>query len=130
MSYVASLELCKELYELSGWADTELFHVYVIDALGGQGWDLGDKYFYGDKEVTLDSTKRVPAYSLGYLLRKLPAGTVISQSYDVHRKHDWHTCYVPVVWPEDKIVQVWDDTPEDAICKLAIELFKQGAVYE
>lgn len=56
-------------------------------------------------------------YSLGYLLRKLPKYT-----------HVWITvagaeaeCY----YPKQKTATVHGDTPENALCQLAIELFKQ-----
>lgn len=53
---VASLELCKELYELSGWKTG------------------GDKPTWNGRK----GVNSAPAYDLGYLLRKLPYHGVIS----------------------------------------------------
>ncbi|WP_285250234.1 hypothetical protein [Pseudarthrobacter sp. fls2-241-R2A-168] len=68
------------------------------------------------------STKRpfpaVPAYDLGYLLRKLPDGQrIIKASPDYY-----------VVNNIDGVTDVNEDgkTPEDALCSFAIYLFKQG----
>lgn len=93
---VANLSLCKELYELSGWMPAEC-------------------EFYGS----------VPLYTLGYLLRKLNDSlnhnidtltlvTLGSFGWEVQHK----ALSTPTVCEAD--------TPEDAACKLAIELFKQG----
>jgi len=58
--YVASLELCKELYELSGWDDIE----FQWSSIDGKHWEAAvSVLFAGATEV---------AYDLGYLLRKLP----------------------------------------------------------
>lgn len=92
---VASLEFCKELYELSGWVTDE--------------WRSG----------TGTTTGAYPAYNLGYLLRKLP------DSSEVFRFD--YNAYEATHYPNpggDSSARA--DTPEDAACKLAIELFKQG----
>lgn len=51
---VASLELSKELYELSGWETDKWFA------------------FGAEDEITLAEMPDIPQYELGYLLRKLP----------------------------------------------------------
>jgi hypothetical protein len=56
----------------------------------------------------------IPAYDLGYLLRKLP------QPYSIMA---YSTGRLVAVQGE---VTATADTPEDAAAKLAIELFKQG----
>jgi hypothetical protein len=95
---VASLELCKALYELSGWA--------------------GDDSF-GDMDSGKSAT---PAYDLGYLLRKLPQGThIVKNTGD---KPDY-SCWS---YLHENVDTVRADTPEDAACMLAIELFKQGVL--
>lgn len=106
MSEVASLELCKELYELSGWIDPS---------------QNGYSHVPG-----------APYYSLGYLLRKLAVVQMITLRY-VHSGYrlsldspEWYDkwiCFLPDTRQGDYIVA---DTPEDAVCKLAIELWKQG----
>lgn len=92
----ASLELCKELHELTHW-NTDKEWPRVTDQ------DGNDAHGY------------VPNYSLGYLLRKLPTGTHIfrtSRGYGAS-----------IGYRDNKN---FADTPEDACAKLAIELHKQG----
>lgn len=61
---------------------------------------------------------KATGYSLGYLLRKLPRAAIVSLPPKYRA-----SIYVTGVTDE----LVFDaDTPEDAACKLAIELFKQG----
>lgn len=91
---VARLELCKELYELSGW------------------WDEDDDNYYPS---TSSQPKNIPAYSLGYLLRKLPPRTLLNKFSD--------TFMAALAEPE--FYEARADTPEDALAELAIELFKQ-----
>lgn len=108
---VASLELCKELYELSGWEDTEKWLTAS---------DLLPEIIDGKKTGNL-KREQVPAYDLGYLLRKLPPVTkVINCSNE-------KTQIYGALFPELKLT-FHGDTPEDAACKLAIELFKQGVL--
>lgn len=120
---VASLELCKELYDLSRWG--------LERNSGFEG-----KYWVGTEQegFNLRLMKGVPAYSstypaydLGYLLRKLPQGCCgLFQS-----KHTWVASYTDLLGkhPLRKPIQSKQaDTPEDAACKLAIELFKQGVL--
>lgn len=118
---LASLELCKELYELSGWNPKH----FIYDTSYTDNWLRWVAEFDpGTRERML--LKAVPAYDLGYLLRKLPR---ISEDY-------WLTVQ-PVVFPQwcasydqmDGITTKFEsfaDTPEDAAAKLAIELFTQG----
>src|SRR6185312_17054695 len=116
---VASLDLCKELYELSGW-----------DSYSGCDW-LPDKH--GHYELRggpwYDKNPRIPAYDLGYLLRKLwPLFMTLEAHADSTQGKYFTICFEPE-WkekPEPVIVRVWENTPEDAACKLTIELFKQG----
>lgn len=120
MDDVADLELCKELYELTGWDGT--FWNYSRSSGSDFPFKLGHKGSVETREVK----ERYPAYSLGYLIRKLPDTTNIGVSGDLY------TAYSnPVGLPTgDK----WHDfvevakTPEDAACMLAIELFKAGVL--
>lgn len=93
---VASLELCKELHTLSGW-ETPL-----------------DQFHYNEGEP-------LPAYDLGYLLRKLQRNHVelygLTTGEWTARAY-WHST--------EQARAEYADTPEDAAAKLAIELFKQG----
>jgi len=117
MSDAASLELSRELYELSDWQTKEWWQ--HID--GNERW--------------------LPKYGLGYLLRKLPIyldlgkPTVrdlhIAASADCwiadykyrmpHRQQEWMHMY-------DKAKLTEGNTPEDAAAKLCIQLFKQGVL--
>jgi hypothetical protein len=114
---VASLELCKELYELSGWGKTE--HVYAIpkeeSVEGMTPWlrvGVGDSYAWREH----------PAYDLGYLLRKLPPGAQIAKV-----SGQWNANGPYSAWVDEN--DYYDaDTPEDATCTLAIELFKQDVL--
>ncbi|SRR5260221_12038833 len=102
----ASLELCKELYELSHWTLTEK-HWYQGKPIYNSPWGW-----------------QCSAYDLGFLLRKLPRMGAVSvtsiigaQWEAVYYGNRGDLCY-------EKRCQA--DTPEDAACKLVIELFQQG----
>lgn len=100
---VANKDLCTELHELSGWEDAP--SEYPSDGLR-----------------KLSSVS--PAYDLGYLLRKLPRDTIYNNSkiplkLEVQLSGGWWAHYGLYYWTHG-------DTPENALCKLAIELFKQG----
>ena len=97
---VAAKELCQELYELSGWGgDDPYFNV-------NEGW-------YKEGRPAQKSVLVAPAYDLGYLLRKLPSWSLIQKNIDRYEA-------------TSSMNNTHADTPEDAACKLAIELFKQG----
>lgn len=111
----ASLELCKELYELSGWNDETEFHYDLTDGLIGVG--LPRKAVPGNVEI--------PAYDLGYLIRKLPKsidGDSLGVSWAQITGNCWRADYGFGL----KIKTQYDKTPENVLCKLAIELIKQG----
>lgn len=113
---VASLELCKQLYELSGWQDVDesIFSSvtekldWIYDAPSGLWW--------------------LPAYDAGYLLRKLPRRIDLIQ---LHEKRGWlasrslEGLQAAVFKPNPQGIA---DTPEDALAQLAIELFKSGVL--
>jgi hypothetical protein len=122
---VASLELCKELYELSGWIQYFDWHYDEDGQL--------KKYVEGSVFTG------IPAYPLGYLLRKLPKTLDLGKPKvrDLHivaggdcwvadykyrmpsQQQEWMHMY-------DKAKLTEATTPEDAVAKLCIELFKQG----
>lgn len=119
----ASLELCKELYELSGWEDTT--HRYT-DSL-----NVTRVVEYKGKK---SKHHLAPAYDLGYLLRKFQdddltltmrwnrdmGGRAAMKSWD----NKW--CIGTFDMPQGRYPVA--DTPEDAAAMLAIELFKQGVL--
>ena len=124
---VASLDLCKELFELSGWEDTlaekdqDTYFIWVYSRVGKHMiLSLRD----GTNKMS-DFQEAYPAYDLGYLLRKLLPETPVK----FIEQSDGRTL---ILWNDEfdtyqeKIV--YADTPEDAACKLAIELFKQGVL--
>ncbi len=107
MSHVASLELCKELYELSGWEEPGANRFQIEVTTGG-------------------IIKTGCYYSLGYLLRKLPDITITNSVAD--GSEPWHAgqygYYDGIGW----IYDAYADTPEDAAAKLAIELIRKGVI--
>lgn len=100
---VASLELCKELYELSGWSDP---------------------YKYGDR-VEHYHPYEVPAYDLGFLLRKLPNEIThhLDRFHLIRGEDNWYAKYECF---KTNDIFTLANTPEDAAARLCIELIKQG----
>lgn len=131
---VASLELCKELYELSGWSNTEFYY----------------KEFAGHPEVIHHLSHLMaglvsvhPAYDLGFLLRKLPRvlGTIGANEgwlqitpRDERDHSGWlaHYGYVAGEGHHGFLYADWAQTlaatPEDAAAQLCIALFKEGVL--
>jgi hypothetical protein len=105
---VANFELCQELYDLSGWLTGIDGYCYVSLA--------GERMSFEVRPLTDTGNDRIqicPAYDLGYLLRRLPVGNVLTSLED-----KWIASSSPKVTTAA--------TPEDAANKLAIELFKHG----
>ena len=106
MSRTTSLELSKKLYEVSGW----------------EGESHPDHGFEDD------DGNRIPYYTLGYLIRKLPKQiSPKNRIRDLHirpnyRGYDWCMYYGDFTF--DFVTGA--DTPEDALCKLAISLFESN----
>jgi hypothetical protein len=116
----ASLELCKELYELSGWDDTYLRH--WVNAKSGPSVDHAVAIFgYGKRKDT--TIEAYPAYDLGYLLRKLPDGTQLNKTTVSYSASGIYS-----VDGHNKSFHEYADTSEDAACKLAIKLIKTGVI--
>lgn len=120
---VASLELCKELYELSKWRGT----YFVYDLKGNVVPPNGESQNY-----------QCSAYDCGYLLRKLP-------QFIVHDNFECRLEVCPSGFKERNNDSSWcasysdiktfhipylgnADTPENALASLAVELFKQGVL--
>lgn len=106
---VASLDLCKELYELTGWHKTDYYY------------DAENEVSFWEIALSMHPTKNCPAYDLGYLLRKLPGYIVLERM-----EKSWRATQV---YENDGSNEFYADTPEDAACKLAIELIKQGVIH-
>lgn len=107
MTEVASLALCKELYELSGWGTDRTWRKLTLGKAFVRNGSIEDEY-----DIS-------PAYSLGYLLRKLPNGVNIM--YNSERSAASYE--VPI-----GELLLYGNTPENAACKLSIELFKLGVL--
>lgn len=130
----ASLDLCKELYELSGWDVTvDKTWINYRNVGNNQYFQMVTNEFYSEK----DETHICPAYDLGYLLRKLPGNswvgyTGVGMDDSVHgvMGRGYAVAYV-WLWDESikDVRKQYDqnaDTTEDAACSLAIALFKEG----
>lgn len=125
---VGSLELCKELYEITAWEDTifvyrETYSIYRSPefriALVQQTVRTRPSLTDWDMKETEEFRQYIPAYDLGYMLRKLPPHYIV-----------WRTSkdrYISGRIAEGLVISQFEaKTPEDAVCKLAIELFKKG----
>jgi len=125
----ASLELGEELFYLSGW---DPGHELVIITNSRNASDCGvrkpihfNKIGYG----TMGCITYSPAYDLGYLLRKLPVLILGNQSLQIIPFDDgsWVLEYNNL---DGSPCGIGSEAmaPEDAACKLAIKLFKQGII--
>ncbi|MEW1951062.1 hypothetical protein AB0280_17645 [Pseudarthrobacter sp902506025] len=140
---VASLELCKELHEVSGWSDTPLVY--------GNFWrdgSISPVGVYSRDHLEDDSIPTIihPVFDLGYLLSKLPQKITWRRETmgfcltGATSDGSWICDYIVATWSyplPDPVSNVWmhsggeankteADTPEDAATKLAIQLFRQG----
>ena len=74
---VTSLELCKELYEVSGWKDAPFVHRLAVKrgnsvpTSEGVGLNVMADWLF-EPDITGTPPQYARAYDLGYLLRKLP----------------------------------------------------------
>lgn len=126
---IANLELCKELYELSAWDDCWLCYVEDPASIVVVDRDYADAH---------DANKYAPAYELGFLLRKLPQFTDTKHRFTLQpagvvggKKYPYNAAWCASYDDTNRrsnIKEQYADTPEDALCKLAIELFKQGVL--
>lgn len=130
---VSSLELSKKLYELSGWTDTD----FIYYANGGI---INDNVEY--RPMVFDKPDHLPAYDSGYLLRKLPPELKLDGLHYVgdSKVNDFYLEMEAPSGDSDKWIFFYSNggesefygkgmlayTPEDALCKLAIQLFEQG----
>lgn len=134
---VASLELCKKLYELSEWDDVSNFYAPIDENISWHIFNVNEETYYTtDGKHSTDGLKnRVPAYDLGYLLRKLPpyystygkdGDDCILRVQATFSRKGWYAYYNG---PGQKMtfLQI-SGSPEDAAIKLAIELFKSGVL--
>lgn len=120
----AKLEHCKELYELSGWEDTSYWHaeVYAVTEPTIAMWDVIDHR---------GGHGTYPAYDCGYLLRKLPreidvdGDQVALDLCPMGDSDNWLAMY----YSSNTLGETVEaETPEDALCLLAIKLLKEGTI--
>src|SRR6218665_3795759 len=119
---VASLELSKELYELSGWDDTYLRWVPGLDHAVNPDEAVRNRYV---EDPDFPST---PAYDLGYLLRKLPDFTQIAKTNLYVAELDGPAIRYYAAAPEEDVDTDYYDNPEDAAAVLAIKLLGRGVL--
>lgn len=132
----ASLDNCKELYELSGWY------------YGFQKWYRHPKNGLTTLHPANDYIGKqfeviCPAYDAGYLMRKLPkfGQFAMKELSAPNRVAHWEGRLALTVADSGQWVAtyldketgkwlkpVYADTPENALCQLAIELFKAGVL--
>lgn len=113
----ANLENCKKLYGLSGWRDTAFL---FTSKANGELW-VPSYHTY-----IVDIKSKIPAYDLGYLLKKLPAIKPNTKSYLGIKAYGgaWADGgWIAAYGNSDQTVHA--DTPEDALCLLAIKLFEE-----
>jgi hypothetical protein len=118
--HVTSLELSKELYELSGWKGTNFWHGQRISHLKRKVY-FSTTGLAGEIEALLEC----PAYDLGYLVDKLPELNH-AQEYLLMEASPIGYAFGYASYGELIGVSGTDYSPEDAAAKLCIELFKQG----
>jgi hypothetical protein len=135
---VASVKLCEQLFRLSKW-DSSL-------AGGNHRWCLlpngnWETLRLSDAEAYQPSFKKewfdgFPAYDLGFLITKMPKYlhhdgddlrlTLSPQGFGDMGLRDWCATYKDI--HEEIPFLELGETPEDAVCLLAIELLKQGVI--
>lgn len=117
----ANKELCQELYELTGWETND--NLYWVQSKNG-----GD--FLASTQVGGD----FPAYTAGYLLRKLPPmlgeDSLCMCAILPTEKVQWTAAYTDDEPDSGGRYAVAADTPEDVLCKLAIILWKEGVLHD
>lgn len=130
---VAALELCRELYKLSDWTGTD--KVWSHRVFGGRAgtMTLSPDGKYRPRKYTAmkwvvahtDSKQKevVPAYSIDYVIRKLPRIGVKLQNYTTGWVAQWNG-----EGTRNFEHSVSGDTLEDAVVRLAIELLRQGVL--
>lgn len=136
MSNVTSLELSKELYAVSGWDSSIAGGNARWCEIAPDQWEylrLNDATAY-EPSFKNEWFAGIPAYELGYLLRKLPRkiddvdGQILFLSIfpSPTNSTQWEANYGGIDYKAVLPYQAYADTPENAIAKLCIELFKQN----
>ncbi len=131
---VASLEICKSLYELSGLDYPTIYWQEDFYEDGSVNWNL-----YHDNENKLRTGRSVPAYDAGYLLRILPYN-FIAEGAHYNGDYQDNLFYLDINFNsnqdakysflysngEESLYFTPSNTPEDALALLAIKLYENG----
>lgn len=136
---IASTELSRLLFESSGWDDTE--EVIIKFSLSDEPICVSNDLESSAKLVLLSGKEewRLPAYDMGYMMRKLPLALMVHNSLaflGVFANGEEVVSYVAgyyVLRPKHEptqFMQTKADSPEDALVKLAIRLFKSGMLID
>lgn len=112
---VASLDNCKKLFELSGWNVNTDYWWYDDQKTNTQFIDKNPSEYQINEPI-------VPAYYLGYLIRKLPK--FISLGQIISSDSPWVASCTK--FHPNKHPYCAADTPEDALALLAIKLLEKG----
>lgn len=130
MINVASFELCRELYKLSGWDESHLKYTNFYYA-GKNGKKRLDRWKLKHSRTETDGELIIPAYDLGFLLRKLPKFVDRAEFWMTNDVLAWTAGYATDKYANGNFHFTRSetaDTPEDAATKLAIQLFKEGVL--
>ena len=118
--YNELFELCKEVYEATGWDSEDLPHYQ--ERIGGDGQTMLD-VIYHEQGVC-------PLYTSDYLLEKLQTPLVIEDHKNQRdREHLGYDLYHVVAYPDKPgldFLTADSNTPLKALLKLTIELKKKG----
>ncbi len=122
--HVASLQLCRALYQLApDWNDTYcswfIDDVVPDDQLLGQPRSEPAVGIHGSRLRAIFS--EVPAYDLGFLMRKLPDGYGLVKGVG----SNWIAFEMRTMQPQNGEKA---ETPEDAAVMLCIKLWRQGTL--
>lgn len=130
MTSVASLKLCKKLYELSGWRTCDFIWIDLNDS---QPFEMYAKSFPSIstndyRDLGEIETDWLPAYDLEYILKKLPhIGD--DDDWAIHLWQDddeWYCGYYNRHMDSDlQTESTCHKNPADAACELAINLFER-----
>ena len=122
-------DLCKKVYELTGWEMTDNFYFYAWTVNGHLLTDVTSKNFKSKND------KDIPLYDSDYLLEKLPEYVI---EYDTYHEQDIRN-YLCLMKVPEGYVALYDglslahkvkvqrtDTPLKALLKLTISLSEHG----
>lgn len=114
---VADVNECRALYEVSGWEYANEAHGAWMPGPPGHPYELRGGAWFGAYG------KRYPAYDTAFLLRMLPAHTLLKQG-----NGDYLATWQDHTPGGETITGHSRHQPENAMARLAINLFKAGVL--